>query len=497
MDLYLRFLPELGLLGLSLALFLVTVTVGGESDDADPSRRNEKRNAAAFVSEHIGLFGSIGVLILAALAIWQDGTLFFDAYRVGLFSQLVKIALAAGLVGAMWLARDARNLPVRDRPEFLLFMALSTLGMMMLVSADELISFYVVLELSAYCLYIMVPMASGHGSHNEASYKYFIYGATTSAISLYGMSILYGLAGTTSIPGIAAALGAAPTALALAAVVLAITGILFKLAVFPFHFWAPDVYQVSTHSAAAFIAATSKVGAVAALLRLLLIGADIERLYWVLGGLAVLSMTFGNLAAIAQKDLKRLLAYSGVAQGGYILLGLMGQDHAGYTAAAYYTAGYLAMVLLCFLVIVEVGRTLPATEGGRPSNVLPISSLDGLHQRSPVLALALLVGLLGMAGVPPTAGFTGKWLLFKAAIEVDAFWLVFIAGVNNTIAVYYYLIVVKAAYVHGPEGQPALRPGLVAKLAGLGVSLGVVLLGVFPQWVVPALDRAMTALLGG
>ncbi|HCP46350.1 MAG TPA: NADH-quinone oxidoreductase subunit N, partial [Deltaproteobacteria bacterium] len=328
-------------------------------------------------------------------------------------------------------------------------------------------------------------------------YKYFIYGATTSAVSLYGMTILYGLAGTTSIPAIAAALGAAPSTLALAAVVLAITGVLFKLAVFPFHFWAPDVYQVSTHGAAAFIAATSKVGAVAALLRLLLVGADVEQLYWVLGGLAVLSMTFGNLAAIAQKDLKRLLAYSGVAQGGYILLGLMGQDSAGYTAATYYTIGYLAMVLLCFLVIVEVGRTLPESEGGRPSNVLPISALDGLHQRSPVLALALLVGLLGMAGVPPTAGFTGKWLLFKAAIEVEAFWLVLIAGINNTIAIYYYLIVVKAAYVHGAEGQPRLEPGLMAKMAGVGVSLAVVFLGVFPQWVVPALDRAMNALLGG
>lgn len=496
---YLRFLPELGVLGVALALFLVAVGPGQEfSKDEPADARRARLRRAASMADIVALAGSALVLVLAILGVRQVGPLFFGAYEVGLFSQVLKIVLAAGLVGSVWLARSAQNVDARERPELLLFMVLSTLGMMMLVSADELVSFYVALEIAAYSLYILVPLTRGHGHHNEAGFKYFLYGAATSAVALYGMSILFGLAGTSSIPGIATALAAAPTPLAVAALLLTLGGVFFKLAVFPFHFWAPDVYQYTSHSVAAFIAGTSKVGAIAALLRLLSMGLSLDQMSWLLGGLAVASMTYGNLAALVQSDFKRLLAYSGIAQGGYILLGLVALDSPAYAAVSYYTIAYLALMFLCFLVVIEVGRTLPAVAtDGSADNGLPIASLAGLHSRAPWLALALLVGLLGLAGVPPTAGFSGKWFLFKAVMDQGGFWLVFIAGINNTIAVYYYLIVLKAAYVTpADEGAEPIPTRIWPKVVTLSVGIGIVALGVVPQVVMPALHSAVSAMLG-
>jgi len=504
-----RFLPELGLLGLALALFLISVGPGQESSsDEDSASRSARLKRAASLADTTALIGAAVVLVLAILMVRQVGPLFspkmpghepLGAYHVGLFSQVMKIVLAAGLLGGIWLARQAQNVAHRERPELLLFLTLSTFGMMMLVSANELVSFYVALEIAAYSLYIVVPLTRGHGAHNEASFKYFLYGAAFSAVALFGMSILFGLAGTTSIPGIATALSAAPSSLAVAALLLTLGGVFFKLAVFPFHFWAPDVYQTTSHSVAAFIAGTSKVGAIAAMLRLLLMGVALEPMYWLFGALAIASMTYGNLAAIAQSDFKRMLAYSGIAQGGYILLGLVAMDTAAYAAATYYAIAYLALMFLCFMVVVEMGRTLPACNAdGSADNSLPITALNGLHKRAPWLALALLVGLLGLAGVPPTAGFAGKWFLFKAAIDEGGFWLVLIAGINNTIAVYYYLVVLKAAYVTPPdEGAEPLATSFWPKALTLGIGIGIVVLGVVPQLILPTLQTAMRIMLGG
>lgn len=474
------FLPELALLGTALSLFVVTTTVGG-GDHADPKR-------AGAIADRVAFFGAVFAALLALVP--AEGSLFFDAYAVGGFSQTVKFLLCIGLAGSAWLSRGAAqgHVMVRDRPEFHLFLTLATFGMAMLTSATELVGFYVGLELSAYCLYLLVAMTRREGDHAEAALKYFVQGATLSAVSLFGMSILFGLAGTTSIAGIGGAVTADPSLLALAAVVLTLLGVLFKLAVFPFHFWAPDVYEVSNDGAGSFIAAASKVGAIAALLRLLTLGLGHDGLFWILGGLAVASMTYGNLAALVQKDLKRLLAYSGVAQGGYLLMGLMGRDEAAWSAALYYGGAYLALLLLCFIVVVEVGR-------GREDARLPISAVNGLYRRSPMLAMVLLVGLLGLAGVPPTAGFTGKWLLFKAALDGGAFWLILVAGINNTIAIYYYLIVLKAAYVDDVVDPEPLRTSPLGPRLGVAISLVIVILGVFPQWVMPKLLDAVAAIL--
>jgi NADH-quinone oxidoreductase subunit N len=486
------FLPELVVLAIALGLFVVTVGVGGSpanvQETTDERRAREARAAKA--SDTVALLGSLALLVAAIASIHQAGPLFFGAYDVGLFSQLSKVLLAGALLIGVWLVRGTETLPTRDRPEFQLFMTLATFGMMMLVSSTELVTFYVGLELAAYSLYILVPLARGFGNHNEAAFKYFLYGAALSAVSLFGMSILFGLAGTTNIADIGVSVAANPQPAAVIAVVLSLGGVFFKLAVFPFHFWAPDVYEAASDPATAFIAGASKAGAVLALLRLLGLGVGLESMHWILGGLAIASMTYGNLAALAQTDLKRLIAYSGVAQAGYILLGLIGRDDAGYAAAAYYALVYVGMIGLVFFVIVEVGK-----QRRDASHAMPISSLNGLHQRSPWLAALLLVGVLGLAGVPPTGGFTGKWLLFKAALDNGGFWLVLIAGINNTIGAYYYLTVLKAAYMDEAGDRPAITLGRGLAPVGLVVALATIAIGVFPQWVMPSIKEAMTGLL--
>jgi NADH-quinone oxidoreductase subunit N len=254
---------------------------------------------------------------------------------------------------------------------------------------------------------------------------------------------------------------------------LTLCGFFFKLAVFPFHFWAPDVYQGAANQATAFIATASKVAAIAILIRLVAVtGAGSVYLVHVLVTLAIVSMTVGNLAAIVQKDFKRLLAYSTVAHAGYVLIGILSMNAAGYASAIFYATALLVMKFTVFLVLVKVA------DDGRN---LDISQLAGLHQRSPLLALALMVAIFSLAGIPPTIGFTGKFLVFTAAMQKGYFTLVLIAMINVVISLYYYLLVLKAAYLLEPEDElPALHISFPIKMLA-GVLVAVMLVaGIFP-----------------
>jgi NADH-quinone oxidoreductase subunit N len=227
-------------------------------------------------------------------------------------------------------------------------------------------------------------------------------------------------------------------------VVLTLSGFFFKLAVFPFHFWVPDVYQGAMSQVTAYIATASKVAAIAVLIRVVAATAPgSDYLVFLLLTLSILSMTIGNLAAIAQKDMKRLLGYSTIAHAGYVLIGILSMNPAGYAGAVFYAMALLLMKFTVFLVVVE------AASDGRN---LQIEQLAGLHRRSPILALALMVSLFSLAGIPPTIGFTGKFLVFIAAMEKGHLALVIIAMINVTISLYYYLLVIRAAYLLEPEG---------------------------------------------
>ena len=461
MKLWMLFIPEL------YCLLMVVVFFGL----AMVARPNPRRDY--FVAL---LLGSIGVVVALA-SVKMEGSLFFQAYRVDLFSQVFKVMLAMGLFLVICLCTELNGIEERHHPEFYLFLSTCTLAMMMLVSSVELLTIYVALELSSYSLYILVPLRRGLGVDVEAGIKYLMVGASSSAIMLFGLSFIFGVTHTTYVVDI---INILPTIIsnpaAILGLLLTLCGFFFKLAVFPFHFWAPDVYQGAANQVTAYIASASKVAAVAIIMRIVsLVGGNSQYLVDVLVTLSIASMTLGNLVAIVQKDMKRLLAYSSISHAGYVLIGILSMSQFGYASAIFYALAYLVMNLCCFLVVVKVAQD---------GSDLKIAQLAGLHRRSPILAMALMLAVFGLAGIPPTIGFTGKFLVFTAAMEKGYITLVIIAMINATISLYYYIMVVKAAYLMEPDvEQPRLPISLPTKVLTGALVAAMVVFGIFPHYL--------------
>jgi len=461
MKLWMLFIPEL------YCLLMVVVFFGL----AMVARPNPRRDY--FVAL---LLGSIGVVVALA-SVKMEGSLFFQAYRVDLFSQVFKVMLAMGLFLVICLCTELNGIEERHHPEFYLFLSTCTLAMMMLVSSVELLTIYVALELSSYSLYILVPLRRGLGVDVEAGIKYLMVGASSSAIMLFGLSFIFGVTHTTYVVDI---INILPTIIsnpaAILGLLLTLCGFFFKLAVFPFHFWAPDVYQGAANQVTAYIASASKVAAVAIIMRIVsLVGGNSQYLVDVLVTLSIASMTLGNLVAIVQKDMKRLLAYSSISHAGYVLIGILSMSQIGYASAIFYALAYLVMNLCCFLVVVKVAQD---------GSDLKIAQLAGLHRRSPILAMALMLAVFGLAGIPPTIGFTGKFLVFAAAMEKGYFTLVIIAMINATISLYYYIMVVKAAYLLEPDvEQPRLPISFPTKVLTGVLVAAMVVFGIFPHYL--------------
>jgi NADH-quinone oxidoreductase subunit N len=461
------FLPELFLLLMALVFFWQTLK-------KSPGPGN--RGLALFLS-------AIGMLI-TLFSINLQGTLFYNAYRVDLFSQIFKFLISLGFFLVLYLGQPFRSIEERYHPEFFMFLSFSALGLMLMVSSVELISIFIAMELSSYSLYILIPIRKQvEGSQLEAAIKYIIFGAAATGVMLFGMSYVFGVAQSTYLPDI---LNKLPLLLSqpvsMIGLLLLLCGFFFKLAVVPFHFWTPDVYEGTANETTSFVATMPKLAAVALLLRMTsLAGNGAYDLTQALVLLAAISMTFGNLVALVQKDLKRLLAYSSIAHAGYVMLGVLTLDSAGYAAAIYHISAYLLMNLACFLVICNLSR-----EG---ENVR-ISDLMGLYRRSPLLAFTLAVGAFALAGIPPTAGFTGKLFLFTAALNQGHLALVIIAAVNTAISIYYYLNLVRTAYGQDPDGLPAVSINFPNRILNYGLILAIILLGAMPAWFI---DLARTA----
>jgi NADH-quinone oxidoreductase subunit N len=431
---------------------------------------------------------SVGVLI-AVMSVKLEGMLFFDSYRVDFFSQVFKVLIAVGTFMVIFVCDDLKGVEEARHPEFYFLVSICTLGMMMLVSAVELLTVYISLELSSYTLYLLVPMRRGLERNVEAAVKYFMIGACASALMIFGISYLFGVTHTTYIADMIRIL---PTVIgqpaAVIGLILTLSGFFFKQALFPFHSWAPDVYEGSANQITVYIATASKMAAAAMVIRFVgLSGGASVYLKQALVVLCVLSMTFGNLVAIIQKDVKRLLAYSSIAHAGYMLMGILSMTERGYASAIFYAAAYLVMNFACFMVVVKI-----AGDGRN----LKIKELAGLHKRSPLLAMTLMLGLFGLAGIPPTVGFTGKFYVFAAAMEQNYLWLVVIGMVNATISLYYYLIVIKAAYLLEPvEEYPMVRVDSRYRAMSIALVMVMVYLGVFPDKFITLAEVAAKSLL--
>jgi NADH-quinone oxidoreductase subunit N len=464
--------PELYYLGLALVFFCLSLRRA-------PQVKTDYRIA-------LGL-AAVG-LLLTASCLFQRGYLFFGAYRVDLFSQIFKFALALGLFLVLTISHNLAGIEERQQAEFYLFLTTTIIGMMLLVSAVELLTIYVALELSSYSLYILVPLRRGDGIDVEAGIKYLFIGAVSSGFMLFGLSYIFGATGTTYLVDLAPRLAQlTQSPIGLIGLLLAMSGFFFKLSVFPFHFWAPDVYQGAANQVTAFIATASKAAAVALLLRFAALGAGYGYGFTqALMIISIASMTLGNLVAIVQKDFKRMLAYSSIAHAGYFLVGILTLKEAGYIAAVYYALAYLVMNFTVFMVIAEVAAD------GRD---LKIVELGGLYRRSPLLSMNLILGIFALAGVPPSIGFTGKLLLFTSAMNSGYFWLVLIAAVNGTVSLYYYLRVLYAAYFKDDPGLGPIILSLPTRLLNYSLAAVIIGFGVFPDRIVELAKIAVKSVL--
>jgi NADH-quinone oxidoreductase subunit N len=474
MTFILAFLPELVLLAGALALFVVAL---GDGRDR--------------LARIVTIVTAAGVLLAALLTFGQQTVLFDGAYRVDPFSQFLKVAIAFGYLCIGLLNGELRDIRGEARPEYHLFLSLSITGLILLVSSIDIITLVVALELSSFALYLMVPMRrerAGQRMQMESAIKYLMFGVAATGVMLFGFSYIYGLTGSTSLPVILANLPPLlESPLGIVGLALALTGLLYKLAVFPFHFWTPDVYQGAANETSSLIASLPKVGAVAVLVRLVSLATpDHATFANLLTSLAIASMVYGNLIALVQTDLKRLLGFSGIAHAGYVLVGFVALDDAGYAAAMYYITGYMLMVLACFVVICRVSR--------QGANVA-IDELAGLHRRSPLLAVTLLVGIFALAGIPPFVGFMGKLSLLTAALAKGHLALVIITVVNSAVAIYYYLRIVRTAVFGESAGEPApIRLGWSTSLVCVLLIAGITLLGVAPAAVLETIARSLAAI---
>lgn len=437
--------------------------------------------------------------ILLALGRHENTNLFGGMFVVDSLTNVVKAAILGLTIFTAVLSTSSKF--TEHVGEYLALILLATAGMMFLVSAEDLLMIFISLELLSLSLYVLTAFNKRNIKSAEAALKYFLFGGMAAAFTLFGLSLLYGMSGSTNLPEIAKGLaGKGLDPLLIVAIVTTVIGFGFKVAAVPFHLWAPDAYEGAPTPSAAFIATGSKVASFFILFKVTAIGFAADSVGepagnagwhafaagWVptVAVVAVLSMVVGNLTAIAQSSVKRLLAYSAIAHAGYMLLGVMTHNEAGQSALLFYVITYALTTLGAFGVVAVVEEAT-----GNDS----IESFAGLSRRAPVLSLCLLVFLLSLGGIPPLAGFLGKFFVFSAIVSVDPqglslVWIIVVAIAMSAVSFYYYLRVLKAAYVtDGTKEAEAIRVPLATLVALVILALLVVLLGCAPGLLLGAL----------
>jgi NADH-quinone oxidoreductase subunit N len=403
------------------------------------------------------------------------------------FSHFVNIILLlTGIVTVLISINYLRQINL-ERAEYYMLLLFSLSGMMLMGMANDLILVFLALELLSIPLYIMAGFAHPKPESEESAMKYFLLGAFSSGFLVFGIALLYGATGSTALPAVLASLGTGG-ALGMAGIAMLLVGLGFKVAAVPFHMWTPDVYEGAPTAVTAFMSVGAKAGGFAALLRVFVIALPDLVAVWApaVAVLAALTMIVGNVIALAQQNIKRMLAYSSIAHAGYILMAVaavQGSDQ-GVSAALFYLLTYLFSNLGAFAVVIAVERA--NGEG------VTLEDYKGLARRSPALAAAMAFFMLSLTGIPPTAGFAGKFYVFRAVIEADLIWLVLVGAVTTVISAYFYLRVVYLSYMFEGEGEVDRYPVLNTAVAL--TALATLLLGVLPG---PWFELARQATLQG
>ena len=428
---------------------------------------------------HLAIVGLI-VILVVDLILPATGAVFGGMVYVDGWVALYRALFLVAAILVCFISLDTQEL--EQAGEYYGLIIFATMGMSLMAAAHDLIMLYLAIETTSITLYLLAGFMRNSKRSSESGVKYFLFGAFTSTIMLYGFSLLYGLTGATGYEAVAAAmskLGVEPSRwLVMAPLILVLVGFGFKIAAVPFHFWSPDVYEGAPTPITAFISVASKAAGFAVLVRFLMMVYPTARGEWValLSALSVVTMTLGNVLALVQHNIKRMLAYSSIAQAGYILIGVVAVSNSqvtpsGPASVLFYLGVYVLTNIAAFAVVIAVTNALGTEE---------ISGFAGLSRRSLGLALALLAAMLSLGGIPPLAGFFAKLYVFAAAMGQRLTWLVVIGVLNSIVALYYYLMVVKCVFVDRSEGDeqpmqvaPALNFGLWVAVAG------ILILGVF------------------
>ena len=466
MSTILPILPEVLLLSLGILVLLIEPFI-----KKDTSRVN-----------FLGLFTTTGLLLTLVISILlarpADPVLIFGGMlRFDWLGFLFKMVFVfAGAVTTLFFM-DTEKLNLRAESYLLLLAA--TLGMCLMASSADLIMVYLAIETTSIPLYILAGFLTGDKKSTEAGFKYMLFGALTSAVLLYGFSLIYGFTGKTNLYDLSSHFTHFDL-VAISITFLVLAGLAFKVSLFPFHFWAPDVYEGAPTPVAGFLSTASKAAGFAVILRLLTVVFPVISSNWslILAVLATLTMTVGNLIAITQKSVKRMLAYSSIAHAGYAMIGVVAFSQLGMASVVFYLIAYVLTNLLAFGIVGIVGRATGSDD---------FSAYNGLSRRNSTLALGALVAFLSLAGMPPFAGFVAKVFVFLAAINSGWIWLAVVGVLNSIVGLFYYLNVLKSVYLYRMENQdednnplPVRRPAAVALVV---LVVGILLVGIlFGPW---------------
>ena len=423
-------LPEIVLAVLSLALLMAGVF-----------RKGDTANAVTL--------GAVLALALAALLVIWGGPgreeAFAGAFVVDTFARVMKVLALFGSAVTIVLSVNFMKREKMSRFEYPILILLATVGMMMMISANNLIALYVGLELQSLALYVVAAINRDSAKSSEAGLKYFVLGALSSGMLLYGASLVYGFTGTTAFPLIAAALAASGSSLGLIfGLVFIIAGLAFKVSAVPFHMWTPDVYEGAPTPVTAFFASAPKIAAMALFIRVMVspFAHVVPDWQQILVFVSIASMALGAFAAIGQNNIKRLLAYSSIGNMGYALVGLASGSQEGVRGVVVYVMIYLIMTLGVFACVIAMRR--------KGTQVEEIADLSGLARNNKALAFVLAMLMFSLAGIPPLAGFFGKYFVFLAAVKAGLFTLAVIGVVTSVVGAYYYLRIVKIMYFDEP-----------------------------------------------
>ena len=447
----------------------------------------QKKVLAAFTVVALAIPIAFTVMLWGESESSFGGMLVLDGFS--LFFKFLILSIAALVIIS---SVDYVNKFARFQGEYYALILFSAGGLMLMASTGELISIYVALELSSISLYALVSFLKDSKS-SEAGLKYMILGAISSAVLLFGMAFVYGLTGTTHLDQIADKVSALVSSgqlwdspALILGMILMVAGFGFKIASVPFQMWVPDVYEGAPTPITAYLSVASKAAGFAVILRVFYTAFGIPLLSdsWALvfAVLGAISMTIGNVVALAQTNIKRMLGYSSIAHAGYLMVGLAAVSSLGRSGILFFLATYALSNLGAFIAIIAISNKTGSDE---------ISDYTGMARRSPVLALVLAFCLISLIGIPPTGGFIAKIYIFNAAIQQDLLWLVIIAVLNSVISAYYYLKVVKVMYVGTPASEEAVPSSIPLRAALAITSLGVLLLGIYPWLVLRLAESAV------